>query len=107
MTAAWLALVVALPACAAPATVPESGECAYLADAAIVARAGAIEGVEAGLQQRIHARIYVIQQARVADLIRLIVQQAGQDRRDVAQYAGAIYRACMSGNMDSILGVSS
>lgn len=96
-------LLLALPACAAVPLPPEA--CAYLADAAIVARAEAVEGVSVDQSLRVTARIYTAEQA--ADLIAAITAVAHRDRRPVREYARAVFDACLSGRLEQILGAPS
>lgn len=101
-----LAIPLAVPAAAAPKADPR--ECPGYTDVALVARALAMDDIDAPRSARILARIYDTQgDARVEDIVRAIVAAAQRDKSAAAgEFARRLARACVygAGDMDAVLG---
>ena len=108
---AALVLFVVAPPVALPAPRAQTeGECRFLWDAALVARALALERVDGERAQRIIDRVYSTgADARMRVLITAVVAAAQISRSpDAAGFARELAEACLlkGGNMDAILGTS-
>ena len=105
---ATAALLVALapPAAAAPKADPR--ECPGYTDVALVARALAMDDIDAERTARIMERIYnTLGNARVQQIVHSIVTAAQRDRSATAgEFARRLGEACVrgGGDMDAVLG---
>ena len=98
---ACLAILVSLvincsPSLAALPQVVSVGECAVLADMALVARAGAIERVRIESIRAMLPHIYRLQDERIRELTEWILLLAYRGRGSAQVFASALGQACIA-----------